>query len=109
MAVGRTDRERRDNVGQIEAHLPAFAQRLRRDREDHGQHVVPDGRHLYSNPWELTADLFGGVERPGGASYYVDGAIGEALQYFVDAYDAKDLLPKPKHENFPLQYLFPTQ
>lgn len=35
--------------------------------------------------------------------------IGEALQYFVDAYDAKDLLPKPKHENFPLQYLFPTQ
>lgn len=68
-----------------------------------------DPTNYYSNPWELTADLFGGVERPGGASYYVDGAIGEALQYFVDAYDAKDLLPKPKHENFPLQYLFPTQ
>ena len=76
--------------------------------------AIPSLKHrdpinYYSNPWELTADLFGEVERPGGASYYVDGAIGEALQYFVDVYDAKDLLPKPKHENFPLQFLFPTQ
>ena len=68
-----------------------------------------DPTDYYSNPWELTADLFGGAQRPGGTSYYVDGAVAEALQYFVNAYDAKDFLPKPRYESFPLQYLFPQQ
>ena len=68
-----------------------------------------DPTDYYSNPWELTADLFGGAQRPGGTSYYVDGAVTEALQYFVNAYDAKDFLPKPRYESFPLQYLFPQQ
>ena len=68
-----------------------------------------DPTNYYSNPWELTADLFGGVERSGGASYYVDGSIENALEYFVDAYYAKDFLPKPQQKTFPFQYLFPAQ
>ena len=53
----------------------------------HEKQNLPESIY-YSMPWEITADLFGGVKREQG--YYSSGAIERGLEYFLNVYTIVD-------------------
>jgi hypothetical protein len=53
----------------------------------HEKQNLPESIY-YSMPWEITADLFGGVKR--GQGYYSSGAIERGLEYFLNVYTIVD-------------------